>query len=71
MSLHLFYSPVEAIEVIIKGNLKKVYGEIEKVFLTGILGGVFIGVAGIGQISIIQNVNPANESLMKFIGAAV
>lgn len=71
MSLHLFHSPVEAIEVIIKGNLKKVYGEIEKVFLTGILGGVFIGVAGIGQISIIQNVNPANESLMKFIGAAV
>ena len=67
MSLHLFYTPVEAIEVIIESNLKKVQGEKEKILLTGILGGIFIGVAGMGQLSIIQSSNQMNESLMRFI----
>lgn len=71
MSLHLFYTPVEAIEVIIESNLKKIYSESEKILLNGILGGIFIGVAGIGQLSILQSSNPTNEVFVKFLGATV
>lgn len=71
MSLHLFYTPVEAIEVIIKSNLKKIYAETEKILLTGILGGIFIGVAGVGQLSILQSSNPTNEVFVKFLGATI
>lgn len=71
MAIHLVYTPVEAIEAIIESNLKKVYAETEKILLNGILGGVFIGVAGIGQLSILQNSNPTNEVLVKFLGATI
>lgn len=69
MAEHLVYTPVEAIEVIITGNLKKVYAETEKILLNGILGGIFIGVAGIGQLSVLQSATPANEVFVKFLGA--
>lgn len=69
--MYSFFSPIEAIEVIRKINLKRAQEEKNKILLTGILGGMFIALAGIGQLTILQNMNPQNETMIKFLGAAI
>ncbi|NME35282.1 MULTISPECIES: formate/nitrite transporter family protein [Fusobacterium] len=69
--MYSFYNPIEAIEVIGRTNLKRAQEEKNKILLTGILGGMFISLAGIGQLTILQNINPQNETMIKFLGAAI
>ncbi|MCI6152141.1 MAG: formate/nitrite transporter family protein [Fusobacterium perfoetens] len=69
--MYSFYNPIEAIEVIGRTNFKRAQEEKNKILLTGILGGMFISLAGIGQLTILQNINPQNETFVKFLGAAI
>lgn len=67
----LFLTPNESIEQVIKMGIKKGNTSAKKIFILGVLAGMFIGLAYVGYITVTQTLGGFDKGFAKFMGACV
>lgn len=66
-----YFDSYEVTQEVIKMGIKKGNTPSRKVFLLGMLAGVFIGLAYVADMTVMQNLIGTDKGLAKFMGAAV
>ncbi|MBP6407428.1 MAG: formate/nitrite transporter family protein [Fusobacteriaceae bacterium] len=67
----LYLAPVEIVDEIIKMGVKKAKNKPVNIFLLGILAGMFIGLAYVGNLTATQVLGTVDKGLGKFVGACI
>lgn len=69
---NLCLNPLETALATLEGGVKKTKDKNLNVFILGIMGGIFIAMAGLGQMTVIQTMSKTLDGgLAKFMGASV